>query len=294
MQHNNQAIWTHTSEVEGKTIMILGGVHGDERAGIEVVKKLQAQFASGELKLTSGKLILALGNLQAMEINERGSEPHRDLNRLFIDGEVQSTQPETFEQERAQKLAPHIAAADILIDLHATPNPSEPFMVCLNTPEHKRVYQWFRCGKILSDPHYLFGDGTPVTTDEYAETHGGVGFCYETGWNQDVSIVPRVHEDCLNLLKDQGLLEGEPTQAPETKETYEMTMAMRLTDVGFSYAEGVGTGSWQPIQAGQLIGMIGEEELRAENDGMLIFPTPKKHWELGKPLGYLAKRIEDV
>lgn len=284
------AIWKLDSGKPGKTITILGGTHGNERTGIEVVKKLKAQAEAGEFQVDQGKVFLILGNLQAIELNERGSKPHQDMNRCFHQNILEEEPGATFEEQRAATIAPFLQQSDIVLDLHATNKPSEPFLACLDSPEHKEVYRWFTCDKVLADPDFVLG-GLPVTTDEFTESHGGIGICYETGLASDLSRVDAVMEDVLNVLRDQDVLAGHASVTPSEKEVYKLTKAIMMEE-GFEYVEGMGAGSWQRVNAGDIIGKVNEKEIRAEEGGVIIFPKPPEHRKIGKPVGYLARKVQ--
>ncbi|MDG1950220.1 MAG: succinylglutamate desuccinylase/aspartoacylase family protein [bacterium] len=284
------SIWGIEGNTSGKTVMILGGVHGNERTGIEVVRKLKGFLDQEEISLQSGQVILALGNLRAIEVNERGTSAKDDLNRSFPPNLLERDLRDTYEDKRAHELAPHMRTADIVIDLHATNKPSEPFLACLDSKAHRDIYQWFTCSKVLADPRYILG-GSPVTSDEFTEAHGGIGICYETGLSSDLDRVDEVITDILNLLTVQGLIPGEQLDHPSEKDVYEITKAITLDDRGFSYTNGFGKGSWQEFKKGDIIGQHGEQIVKTDSDGVLVFPKLEKHWVTGRPVGYLAKRV---
>lgn len=285
------AIWELSSGQAGKTITILGGTHGNERTGIEVVRTLKEMADHEEINLNKGTLIFALGNVKAIEQNERGSSAKDDLNRSFPPNILERENFGTYEETRARELAPFLIRSDIVIDLHATNKPSEPFLACLDSDQHREIYQWFTCEKVLADPQYLLG-GSPVTTDEFTEAHGGIGICYETGESSDTSRVDEVVTDILNLLKSVEVIVGKPNATVKEKVVYEITYAIKLTEEGFVYAGDLGSSSWQEYKKRDVIGTHGSKELIAKEDGVIVFPKLEKHWVVGRPVGYLAKRVK--
>ncbi len=69
------------SDVPGPTVVILGGVHGNETCGVKALPALS------QVSLQRGKLILLYGNPLAIEQNVRFVE--YNLNRLFcVDDDV--------------------------------------------------------------------------------------------------------------------------------------------------------------------------------------------------------------
>ena len=268
---------------------IIGGTHGNERTGVEVVSKLKTMIESGELNIAQGMLTLIHGNPRAIEINERGSIPHADLNRSYPVDLLEHEATGTYEDQRAREIAPILKASDVVVDLHATNKPSEPFIACAHSSGHEQVYRWFSSKKVLSDPNYVLA-GKPVTTDEFVDAHGGTGLCYETGQAGDVTRVDEVMRNVVNLLIDQKLVEGEVQIPSNEREIYEMIEPIVLTSAGFTFAEGFGHGSWEPFAAGQVIGHHGNVPLVTLYDGGLVFPKIPEHRKEGSPLAYLAKK----
>ncbi|MDG1950219.1 MAG: succinylglutamate desuccinylase/aspartoacylase family protein [bacterium] len=285
------SVWKINSGQPGKTVMFMGGTHGNERTGVEMISKLKTQLETSEVQLKAGTLILAHGNLRAIEISERGSAPHHDLNRSFPLDLLTQEPLGTYEDDRARELAPILAEVDIFIDLHATNKPSEPFVVCIHSPLAEEIHRWFQCRKVLSDPNYSL-IGKPVTTDEYVAAHGGIGICYETGQASDTTRVDEVIVDCMNLLIDQGLIEGTLGDPNGTREVYEMTEPITLTEEGFEFENGLGDGSWGTFQVGDIIGHHGEHALEANYNGVVVFPKLPEHRKAGKACGYLARKKE--
>lgn len=289
----HEEIWQVNTQKDGPTITVIGGTHGNEQTGIEVVKRMHAQLTSGDLRLAKGVLNLILGNPKAIDLNKRGSVPHQDLNRSFHLDLLQREPDGTYEDARARLIAPLLEESDIVIDLHATNKPSEPFLACLHSVRHAKAYKWFPCTKVLTDPNFVLG-GTPVTTDEYTEAHGGIGICYETGLAWDTSWAEDVLEHVKNLLKDQGLIEGAVVEGRTCEqEIYEIVEPIILTDKGFQYEPPFGERSWDTFAAGAKLGVHGTNELIVAFDGVVVFPKAAEHWREGKPVGYLAKRVQE-
>ena len=290
LEQKIEGIWTREGVRAGKTLTIIGGTHGNERTGTEVVLKLKAMIESGALTIERGTLNLILGNPRAIEINERGSQPFHDLNRSYST-DLLSREPDgTYEDSRAREIAPFLAKSDVVVDIHSTNKPSEPFLSCLHSSHHEEVNRWFLCDKILADPNFIMG-GSSVTTDEYTEAHGGIGISYETGQASDTSRADDVMENILDLLSDLELIVHTSTMPTCLREMYELVEPIILTKDGFQFAQGFGDHSWEPFFPGQVIGYLGESSLIACYNGMLVFPKITKHWEEGKAVGYLAKRV---
>ncbi|MFN9176454.1 MAG: aspartoacylase [Synechocystis sp.] len=101
-----------------RSLAIIGGVHGNERTGVEVVRQWQQQNFSSPFPSLNCHYFLA--NPRAIAANQRYID--RDLNRCFRQRDLQNTTLAGYEYERARELAKQIAAAeiDLIIDLHTT------------------------------------------------------------------------------------------------------------------------------------------------------------------------------
>ena len=89
------------------------------------------------MKATSGRAIgrlsLAICNVAAYGATN-GVDPYgtrfveEDFNRVWLD-EILDSDRRSIELDRARELRPLVAAADVLLDLHATPYEATPFHV---------------------------------------------------------------------------------------------------------------------------------------------------------------------
>ncbi|RLN69062.1 hypothetical protein BBJ28_00006660, partial [Nothophytophthora sp. Chile5] len=177
---------------DGPHVTLVGGVHGNERIGVEVLDALRLALlhaaplstANGLFPLvTRGSLTLVYGNPHAQRIGKRGSDPHADLNRCFprdlLTNLVSTSDARSYEHRRAKDLAPLFAASDLLVDLHSTNKPSPPF-VRLSGHVSVPPRLWEISGRLptrmlLLDPKHLIGDGSVALTDEFVGIHGGMG-----------------------------------------------------------------------------------------------------------------------
>ena len=101
-----------------QAVTIVGGVHGNERTGVEVIRALdQTHLQQAFPQLTCQ---LLTGNPQAIAANQRYID--HDLNRCFRPSDLANARQTGYEFRRARRLAQQIQAfgTDIVIDLHTT------------------------------------------------------------------------------------------------------------------------------------------------------------------------------
>ena len=291
----------------GPSVAILGGTHGDELTGIEVVKHFLHTFGIEDCsrgievsKEIKGELLLIFGNPKAIALRQRGTTEGRDLNRYFIDEDLQR-EPSTedpYDLVRARELAPLLASADFVFDIHATSAESPPFIVCGNdSSKHREIFQIFPVEYILMDLYNVLamdeGLKHRATADAYVEQCGGVAIGYETGKEDDLSRVIDIVQEMNRALQHVGIFEREAIKIHETvsQQLYTLTHSIQAKDSYFKYVQGMDSG-WQLVQKGQIIGhyLNGENECAPEQ-GMLLFPKSPHKIKKDKNLYYIAKPV---
>ncbi|EGZ29841.1 hypothetical protein PHYSODRAFT_309988 [Phytophthora sojae] len=298
----------------GPNVTIVGGVHGNERIGVEVLDSLRlALLRAAPLSVannlfplvTQGSVTLVYGNPRAQRIGKRGSEPHADLNRCFPRDLLEVSESQLgpdYEHRRAKELAPLFASSDLLVDLHSTNKPSSPFV---RLSGHDKVPSQLLeiSGRLptkmlLLDPKHLIGDGHVALTDEFVGVHGGMGVCYESGLASDLSQskIDSITTSVLQILQqDMGAIEfvnadghrrssenvnveGE-VDASE-RDVYEITEVFKLTSRGFRWADGVGEENFQRVPAGQPIGFVSSDPFTVNYDSHIVFPKIPALWKI--------------
>jgi hypothetical protein len=299
----------------GPNVTLVGGVHGNERIGVEVLDALRLALLRAAPLTTAnnlfpvlkrGSVTLVYGNPSAQRIGKRGSEPHADLNRCFPRDLLEASEGVkdalSYEHRRAEELGPIFASSDLLVDLHSTNKPSPPF-VRLSGYDKVPTQLLEISGRLpatmlLLDPKHLIGDGNVALTDEFVGVCGGMGICYESGLASDLSrdkidsitrgLLQILHHDMevLEFVDAEGrtgcsgnlpLGVGQNTTA---RDAYEITQVFKLTSKGFQWADGVGEENFQRVPAGQSIGYVGSEPFAVNYDSHIVFPKVPALWKI--------------
>lgn len=301
-------------------VAVLGGVHGNERTGVEVVNRLVQRLGAAPANrdvaearaLGRGELTLAIANPDAVERDVRFVEV--DLNRCF--GEhLHQAMPPSVEQRRAAELSRYLRELDVLVDLHATNKPSQPFARLpgpvsgdfMSRCEHLFLSELPpQCRTVLWDPAGIIAGGT--MTDEFALRHSGSAsgncayICYESGLASDTEAVHGTLTAVLALLNRTGAPLEEGTWAssansPPSRDWnhFKVTEVFRFDERGFEWANGCGQENFEYVPEGTVYGRRcrSGEELVAPEDSYMVFPKVKSLWALGSPLGWLARSIPD-
>lgn len=115
-----------------RRVAIIGGTHGNELTGIYVIKKLQ-QFPD-LMQRSSFESFTLLGNPQAFAVIRRYVDT--DLNRCFLQQDLQQARPTTYEEQRAQEIYRLLVAqnqVDVILDLHTTTANMGQTLIVANT-----------------------------------------------------------------------------------------------------------------------------------------------------------------
>ncbi len=115
-------IHSFASLAPGPRLVVLGGVHGDETCGTAGIERVLAEFDSGALAISRGRLtLLPIANPLARRRGQREGE--RNLNRLFRPTRT----PADYEARITNMLCPLLAAHDVLLDLHSFESAGDAF-----------------------------------------------------------------------------------------------------------------------------------------------------------------------
>ncbi len=328
MIHPSHFWHLHGEDQNGPTVLVMGGVHGDELTGIELVEHVAASLGLTEDRfglvptdLVRGNLFLGFGNPEAMDMSppQRGVS-ERDLNRRWIPEELaQVPNPaDPADLVRARELKPVLDITDFMFDIHGTSSPSTPF-VCFgeDSPAHREYYQLIPVRYVLTDPDNIlaqdFGLPTLPTTDYWVNVHGGstwgqqryrrdhgLGFCYETGQRTDSSKVRKALAVTMRLLLKTGVVDQRfikatglsvATDTVTDQTVYKLAKCVQADHPDFTYVDEVNRG-WRQVEQGELLGHYGNgEEVRIPRNGMLLFPTPSDRIKVGRSMFYIAERI---
>lgn len=260
----------------GKTVAIMGGVHGNETCGVCAIDRLIGDgFA-----IDAGRLFCIYGNPRAIEQGVRQTD--MNLNRAFRPAWMMSeAELKAYERERAGELMAYLGQCDALLDIHSvTAMVTQPFIIC---EPHS-----FDIAKRLPFPIRSFGwDAVePGGTDYFVNRCGGYGICVECGQHEDPEARDRAVASISTFLALMGLREGMP---PEPKLDQRIIYVFHAHMVSCHYVPARRFADFEKLAPGEFIGTDGAERCHAplRDDTLILFastPTQK-----GKE-GYLFAR----
>lgn len=245
------------SNVAGPTVVILGGVHGNETCGVDALPILS------RVALLSGKLVLLYGNPLAIEQNVRFVE--YNLNRLFCaDEDVPHEAKQSYEYQRSRELLPYLDQADYCLDLHASFTPdSEPFIICESNAQD--LIKYLPQNRVC----YGFTRLEPGGSDGYMNNKGKVGVCVECGYLKDPVSALAAIQSSQSFLQYLGMIDGEAKTVNTRQqylEAYELyytkTDCFKLTR---SYQD------FELLKVGEIIGLDGPDPVISGAEQMILF-----------------------
>ncbi|MEI6479932.1 MAG: succinylglutamate desuccinylase/aspartoacylase family protein [bacterium] len=239
----------------GPTSMILVGVHGNEKCGVEALNKILSK-----LEIQKGKAFFAYGNPQSIDQNVRYTEAN--LNRMFKSDELLSEkEKESYEYSRAQFLKKYLDQADVLLDIHASYTPaSQRFIIC--EPNSKEIVKYLPFSLIVSG----FDQVEPGGTDYYMNSIGKIGICVECGYLGDQKSTEIAEESIYTFLRAREHVSGERQIYTQN---YIQMYSIYITKNNFKLTKEFS--DFEEINLGQVIGTDGKEEVRAQKDSIILF-----------------------
>jgi predicted deacylase len=266
----------------GPTLLLTGGVHGDEYNGPAVIREL----ITNPLPLKKGSLVMVpVVNVHAFEQRMRYMPDRRDLNRCFpglIEGSQSSRYAAVFFQEVVLKCS-------CGIDLHsaASPRTNHPNLRAdLSNPMCQKLSTYLGC-EIIMDAKGIVGTlrreataaGVPVVLMEAGET-----------MRTSPNIVNYTLQRLISVIAGLGMIDAEPIR-PKFRATIVKSSWVRADYGGFLEFK---VASGDIVHRGQVLAthstIMGGPlaDLRAPHDGIIIGMTTSPTALPGDPICHLA------
>jgi succinylglutamate desuccinylase len=223
---NNRIIGTYESYRKGALIIAIGAMHGNETAGVlalqEVFKMLGKEEVSNPNFIFHGKLIGLVGNLKALQTNQRFVQ--QDLNRLWKSDYIANLQQNTLplQNEDAEliellsvitsEIKTYNATQVVLLDLHTTSAEGGIFTIPTEDEDGLRLAQSLFAPVILGLMHGIGGTLLHLTTAKYFEKFTKVPVscvAFEGGQHNDALSVSRSISATINCLRASKCLQPE-------------------------------------------------------------------------------------
>lgn len=289
----------------GPTLICLGGLHGNEPAGVLAIDRVLNQISRRPDGL-SGRMVGLAGNLRALAAGCRFVE--HDLNRAWHSSRVKLLQalPGPLDGEDRELVELGAALIEItdeapgrvfLLDLHTISGPGPAFAILDDTLQNREIALDFPVPLVLGLEEQLGG-----TLASYMTARGATVVGFEAGLHDDPTSVDRAAAAIWIALDSCGVFEHE--SRPEVAAARDLLSrqadcSARIVEVRYrhSVADGdvfemdPGFSSFQPIRAGQEVGSAQGGRVRAPRSGLLLMPL---YQEQGSDGYFLVNEVRPV
>ncbi len=270
----------------GPTLVFLGGVHGNEPAGVIALYQLIDELRSQEIEVY-GSIYAVAGNLSALRNGKRFEE--EDLNRMWSFDQVKSflnSENRPINSDRQEQIDLYKCFETILqsepgpyyfFDLHTTSSETLPFITVNDNLLNRTYTSQYPVPIILGIEEYLEG---PILS--YVNELGYVAFGFEGGQHEDrASVVNHLAFAYLSLVFTRSIskdainyhhyLEVLSKTSPMGASFYEIFDHFGIhPDREFKMQPGFV--NFQKLKKGQQLATYAGETIYASNNGNIFMP----------------------
>lgn len=298
---DRHVIAAHTKRRIGPTLIVVGGLHGNEPAGVEAMRLVIPGLDALQNKLR-GRVYFVAGNTRALEEGVRYLD--LDLNRAWTRDDMANVgtaelclQSEGLELTELDQLFDNILVTArnevYVLDLHSTSATGVPFATVGDTLRNRHFAQDFPVRILLGIEEQLEG-----TMLEYLNNAGCVTLGFEGGshysaetianheamiwlalvnsgimWEEDVPRLDIFRDRLAAAPQHRGIIEVRYREAIETDDDFEMKPGFQNFD---------------PVIKGDVLATNRNGEVRSPQSGMILMPLYQK---LGKDGFFIVRGV---
>lgn len=267
-------------DAAGPTLVLIGGMHGNEPAGVEAARRVMAKLAASPP--LGGEVVALAAHVEALAAGTRCVV--RDLNRAFLPDDIAAAlaSPERDAESRAvcallaafAEVRARARGQVFVVDLHTTSAAGVPFSIGGTTPQTVRLATELPLPCLVGMHTMLRG-----TLGEWSVAQGDVAFAVEGGQHDDPEAVDNLEAVAQCLLAALRLVPGMAVGAGARLRTAAGDLPSKIEVVsrhavdparGFRMVPGFA--NIQRVAAGTLLAHEGEREVRAPHDGFVLLP----------------------
>ena len=294
----------------GPTVVVFGGLHGNEPAGCQALLRVLARVEREGLPLR-GRLWGVAGNLRALAAGRRYID--RDLNRRWIAEDIArivNAGPEQAAEDLEQLelltvLAPLLVEATepiVFLDLHSTSGPATPFSCMADVLRNREVALALPIPVVLGLEEVIDGSLLGYLCDL-----GHIGVAVEGGQHTDPATIDCHESSVWILLATVGALD--PSHIPDLAHRRQRLaeLAQRASGPLPAISEirhrhvvhpahepfvmQPGLENFHPIRRGQLVAHDSRGPIHAPRDGLMMLP---RYQGLGDDGYFLVGRVSPL
>jgi succinylglutamate desuccinylase len=281
-----------TAPEPGPTLFVVGGLHGNEPAGLIGLERVLSRL--GGVGLARGELVGLAGNLEALAAGRRFVE--EDLNRIWLRPRLEvlrTDEPITVEERELRELDEELRATlarargeVYALDLHTISGPGPAFVVIDDTLLNRRFANRFPVPLVLGLDEELTG-----TMAHHLTAEGVISVGFEAGQHDESAAADRAEAAIWIALEAAGLLADGHRQFAAARELLETESRDLPVVVEVRYRHAIspedgfrsrpGLVSFQPVKSGGHLATDRHGDVRAPVGGMVLMPLYQEQGEEG-------------
>ncbi len=300
-------IGKHHGDRRGPLLVCVGGVHGNEPAGVRALESVLEEFRTGDAPPVRGRLVALAGNLGALEASVRFRD--RDLNRQWTMSRTDELNeeeavrpdlgPEGLEQKRLLRMLETTLKEDrrgpaYLVDLHTTSSESPPFGIVGRREACRRFSSAFPFPHVRGLERHL-----PGMLADWACRRGFASLTAEAGQHEASDSVTRLRAVVWTALSSAGLLQGDEPRVRDARDLLARASEGVPKYLEVRYRHGIKPGNgfrmkpgWKNfdrVLEGDVLAEDRGGEIRSPRAGLLFLPL---YQELGSDGFFLVRATE--
>lgn len=269
----------------GPTVIFFGGIHGNEKAGINALTKVVQKIENDDI-IIDGNFHAVSGNMNALKKNIRFTV--EDLNRIWTDDHLSYIKALGIEfNEDVQE---QIALIEIIkkilstkdkpfyfIDLHTTSSKTNPFITISDSLNNRKFTSNFSVPVVLGIEEYLDG---PLLT--YINEYGHIALGFEGGQHDDTEAIINCEAFIWLVLEASGCIKKEQIKDFKdqknilkkngySRKFYEIDYRYLIKDQEV-FRMNQGFINFDQISKGQLLAKSDSKLVKANRNGRIFMP----------------------
>ncbi|WCO00700.1 M14 family metallopeptidase [Psychroserpens ponticola] len=286
----DRIFYSQNNDVNGITLICIGGIHGNEPAGVYGLQKVISDIIVNDIKF-KGNFYALLGNMNALQSGVRYKD--FDLNRLWTTYEIESlrddNQYEFDEQKEQYELYTTIKEICnsnhgdfVFIDLHTTSSPTVPFITISDSLNNRSLADKFHIPIVLGIEEYLDG---PLLS--YINEFGHVSLGFEAGQHDDEKSVLYCEAFIWLVMEKLGLTSKNKFDYKRlsrvlnfNKGFYEIIYRHALSEMN-QFKMKPGFINFKPVLKYQTLANEDVREVKSAFNGLIFMPLYQKQGEDG-------------
>lgn len=273
----------------GPAVILVGGLHGNEPAGVEALQRLSAGLPAETA--VCGEVLALAGNLSGLAVGTRFVDT--DMNRGWWPERLEEEPQLSEDEERRELMAliePVLSRSEgppIVLDLHTTSGDTAPFTTLGDTLRNRWFADGFPVPKILGVEEQL-----TATFLEYVNNRGCITLGCEGGRHDDPAAVLHLEAMAWIALARAGAIARSALPDPDPAEVLRGAAAGRPGVLEVRYRHAVpanriyimdpGYRSFDPVRKGERLGAWEDgKPVVARQSGRILMPLYQPQGEDG-------------